>query len=97
MDDGTELLCIGSESYNRCIDKTIKKDIAQRVDFLKEIRIFSRMTNTQLERLLFFLEPMKVEYGKTLYKVGDPSTGIYLIKSGSFEITIPSTLTQATE
>ena len=97
IEDGTELLSIGREQYSRCIEKVIRKDIEQKVQFLREIRIFQNMTNTQLEQLLKYVKPMKMDFGHTVFKHNDLSTGIYVVQSGSFELTVQSTLSQTAE
>lgn len=38
-----------------------------------------------------------MDYNKVLYRAGDAASGIYLIQSGSFEITVPSSLAQTAQ
>jgi hypothetical protein len=40
---------------------------------------------------------MKVDFGYTVFKHNDPSTGIFLVQSGSFELNVQSTFSQKAE
>jgi CRP-like cAMP-binding protein len=53
------------------IEKAMRKDLERRIGFLKEIRIFSHKSGAYLQRLLLFFTPIKIDFGKVLYKVGE--------------------------
>lgn len=74
----------------RVVDRAVKRDILNRIAFLKEFRIFNNTPQNKLETLLSNSKLISVNRGKAMYKVGDKPDGIYLIKEGSFEITRPS-------
>jgi len=40
---------------------------------------------------------MKVDFGYTVFKHNDQSTGIFLVQSGSFELTVQSAFTRKAE
>ena len=40
---------------------------------------------------------MKVDFGYTVFKHNDQSTGIFLVQSGSFELTVQSAFSQKAE
>ena len=50
------------------------------------------MSHTQIEKLLYFLEPIECSRGKIIFKVGDKPEGVYFIQDGSFEVSVPTNL-----
>jgi len=58
LEEGTELLSISYNSYTKVIEKAIRKDITTKTTFLKEVRIFRHMSQSQLERLLFLTKSL---------------------------------------
>lgn len=58
LKEGTELLSISYNSYTKVIEKAIRKDITTKTTFLKEVRIFRHMSQSQLERLLFLTKSL---------------------------------------
>ena len=71
LEETTELLCISNKLYHNVIEKAMRKDLERRIGFLKEIRIFSHKSGAYLQRLLLFFTPIKIDFGKVLYKVGE--------------------------
>ncbi len=54
---------------------------------LKSQILFHSLTDNELEVIAERIREESVPQGKTIFKEGDPTVGIYLIKSGKVEIT----------
>ncbi len=55
-------------------------------DFLREIPMFANLDPHALQQVQFLARPFQVNAGTTLFRQGDPSDGLYLIKTGEIEI-----------
>ena len=55
-------------------------------DLLREVPLFSSLTAQELERLGESLVPIELEEGEWLYQAGEPTTGVYLVESGSLAL-----------
>ena len=80
--EDTVLVSLSREVYSRVIEKAVKRDLLNRIAFLKSFTIFQSMSMTALERLLLFTKMMVVQRGKVFYKVGDKPDSWDLITSG---------------
>ena len=57
------------------------------IDFYKSIPFLRNSTKTYLEKLNHSFEPKQFIRNQEIYKEGDPSDMVYLVKYGEFEIT----------
>ena len=53
---------------------------------LKSQLIFDGLNKTDLKKIAPTIQVMKLKKGKSIFKEGDPTKGIYLVKTGSIEI-----------
>lgn len=76
--------------------KNLPKDLHQAIvnflygDILKSIRIFQDHDNGFLSALALVIEPIHVACDTFIFKVGDEATDMYIVLSGTVEITTPS-------
>ena len=63
-----------------------KKKIAQ-VNFIKNIPLFSKLTRTFLSRLSYYFKPYHCTKDSFLYKEGESSEKVFIIKEGEFIVT----------
>jgi CRP-like cAMP-binding protein len=96
-EEDCELLTISRDIYERTLDRSLRRDRERRIDFLRGYRIFKHMTNKQLERVIPKVVQKTINRGKIIFKEGDAADGIYLIVSGSFEITSKKNYTKPVE
>ncbi|CAI2385476.1 unnamed protein product [Moneuplotes crassus] len=78
---------IDRDSYQRILGKMHQKKINKITDFLQNIKIFASLTLQTLQKLTYYMELLPVTYKQKLFKQGEPQKGVFLIKSGEFEIT----------
>jgi hypothetical protein len=83
---------LNKETYIKIVEKAVKRDITNRTEFFKEFRIFKSAQQNKLEQLLAHAKLITVSRGHVMYRVGDKSDGVYLIKEGSFEVTRPTNI-----
>lgn len=92
-----EIASINRESYIRIVEKAVKRDFLGRIQFLKSFKIFTPMSQTQLEILLYHVKLIEFNRGKVIFKHGDKPDGVYLIQEGAFELTRPGQLQNQAE
>lgn len=59
-------------------------------EFINNNRTVERMTENQKSMLNMFIEEVEVEHGSALWTMGKPSDACYFIKTGSYQIVLPS-------
>ena len=55
-------------------------------NFLREIPLFAELDPSELSKVQLVARPFQVDAGTTLFRQGDPSDGLYLIKHGEIDI-----------
>jgi len=90
--EDVQMLELSKESYNRVIEKSVKRDLLNRINFFRQFRIFQHTAMGKLEQLLHHSELLNCNRGRIMYKMGQKAEGIYLIKEGSFEISKPANI-----
>lgn len=83
----THLIVLSKEDYNRIIGTIEKKAYLDRINFLRNIPIFSKLTKTSLGKMTYYFEVKKCIKEHVLFKEGDPADFVYIVKKGEFEIT----------
>ncbi|ETO17359.1 cyclic nucleotide-binding domain containing protein, partial [Reticulomyxa filosa] len=63
------------------------KDFESKTTVLINIPAFKHLTRKTLEKLTFYMKEIKLCKDSILFKEGDQTDGLYLIKDGEFEIT----------
>ena len=63
-----------------------EEKLAQEIGFLKKTEIFGRLSPEELKVIVDSGRIETYRRGKTIFKIGDPSDAIYVIKSGVVEI-----------
>ena len=89
-----EIASINRESYIRIVEKAVKRDFLGRIQFLTSFKIFTSMSQTQLENLLYHVKLIEFNRGRTIFKHGDKPDGVYLIQEGAFELSRPGQIQQ---
>lgn len=75
----------GQLSYTSRMEMTIHEITA----YLREIHIFTKLSDQQLVNAAEMIEVFSVPAGETIYKVGNKSDGFYLIYKGKVRVTVP--------
>ncbi len=82
----TDLAVMDKQSYEKVVGKALKRKIQEKVQFLKQFRILSHIPETQLQRLIYYLQEIKINRGRVMFQTGQATDGLYLVKQGSFEL-----------
>jgi CRP-like cAMP-binding protein len=74
------LMTLSKTEYNKTLQTIEQKTRMVKVNFIKKIPLFSKLTNTQLTRFSFFLKPLKCTKDHYLYKEGETADMVFIIK-----------------
>lgn len=69
MED-TDCAVMNKKSYEKAVGKGEKKKNQEKIDFLRNFRIFSHMSDNGLLRLCYYLKEINVNNGHVMYKRG---------------------------
>eukprot|EP00347_Sterkiella_histriomuscorum_P010422 403376361 len=84
----THFVVMDKKSYTRAMGKATKSRLQEKVDFLKNYKIFQGIQSGKLENLTYFLHKVEFNRGQLIYREGkDVMDKIYFIKQGEFEVT----------
>jgi len=81
------LITISRNDFHKALRAIDEKHTKDRVDFIKWIPLFSRLTSTYLGKFSSHFKYLDVTRDHILFKEGDMADKVYLIKSGEFIIT----------
>jgi hypothetical protein len=73
--------------YNKVIGKIERRAYNDKINFLRDIPVFSLLTRTSLGKMTYYFETKSCIRDSILYKEGDVAEFVYIIKSGEFEAT----------
>ena len=76
-----------NKDFENIIGEAVKKDFESKTTVLINIPAFKHLTRKTLEKLTFYMKEIKLCKDSILFKEGDQTDGLYLIKDGEFEIT----------
>ena len=79
---------INKTTYQKIIGEFKKREIRNKIIFLKKTTLFKRMEENELETLIYFLESTKYKNNQTIVKQGSQIDMIYIIKSGEVKVLI---------
>jgi CRP-like cAMP-binding protein len=74
------------EIYSKVVGNSLQKKIQKRNRYLKQFRILKSMNDVALNQLNFYLKERDFVRKQIVYKKGQPTDGLYFVKSGSFEV-----------
>ena len=78
------IMTITKQDYERTLAAIDQKRRALKVNFVKKIPIFSKLTRTFLTKLSYSLKPLKVTKGNFLFREGDIADRVFIVKEGEF-------------
>ena len=81
------------KDYNSIIGAAVKRELKQKVDFLRGFRMFSQLRTNIIERIHYFMKTKTFLRGQKVYMENISTVdGIYFITQGEFEISQLSVL-----
>lgn len=78
------IMTITKHDYERTLQAIDQKRRALKVNFVKKIPIFSKLTRTFLTKLSYSLKPLNVTRDCYLFREGDPADKVFIVKEGEF-------------
>lgn len=72
--------------YQKLFGKIQKKLFDMLLWIIQSISYFKEWSKKDIKRLTFANEEIEFKYGNTVVKQNDPSTHIFIIKEGEFEV-----------
>ena len=82
----THLACMERTSYEKVLKFLEQKALNEVIEFFQSIPIFSTWTKRSLAKLKYYFVKKTYPRKGIVYKAGDPSTYVYIVKSGEFEV-----------
>jgi hypothetical protein len=80
-------MVLSKSDYERTLLAIDNKRRALKVNFVKKIPIFSKLTRTFLTKLSYSLKPLHVTRDCYLYKEGELADKVFIVKEGEFVVT----------
>jgi hypothetical protein len=80
-------MILTKSDYERTLQAIEYKRRALKVNFVKKIPIFSKLTRTFLTKLSYSLKPLHVTRDCYLYREGTPADKVFIVKEGEFIVT----------
>ncbi|CDW72769.1 UNKNOWN [Stylonychia lemnae] len=80
------LAVMSKSDYQKVLQRIEQKSLNKIVDFLHQIPFLHSWTRTSLSKLQYSFEQRIYKRNQTIYKEGEESNYVYLVKSGEFEV-----------
>lgn len=80
-------MVLSKVDYVKVIGKIERRAYNEKINFLRNIPVFSLLTRTSLGKMTYYFESKTCIRDGILYKEGDLAEYVYIIKSGEFEAT----------
>ena len=83
----THLIVLTKEAFELVIGKMEKRILNDKINFLRNIPVFSLLTRNSLAKITCSLGKKVITKDSYLYKEGDPAKSVYIVINGEFEVT----------
>jgi len=80
------LAVMSKADYNKVLAKIEARKLRKLIDFFKSIPFLSNNSKTYLTKLHYSFEQRNVIRNQEIYREGDPSDMVYLVREGEFEV-----------
>ncbi len=78
---------MSKDDFNRALGAIEKSKHNERVQFLQSLPYFDKITKNSVGKISFQFEDIQTLKGQTLYKEGEKTEYVYLVKEGQYEVT----------
>ena len=78
----SHFMVLSKNDYNRVIGKIERRTYNDKINFLRNIPVFSLLTRTSLGKMTYYFETKNCIRDAILYKEGDPAEYVYIVKQG---------------
>ncbi|TNV85947.1 hypothetical protein FGO68_gene16394 [Halteria grandinella] len=83
----THIAILGRNDFQRVCLTQLERSSEELIDFLQTFRICQGINRQTLSQLNYYLKQRQYRRGMHLFREGQPSTGIFFIIDGDFEVT----------
>lgn len=80
-------MVLSKNDYIKVIGKIERRTYNEKINFLKNIPVFSLLTRTSLGKMTYNFETKMCIRDSILYKEGDEAEYVYIVKHGEFQAT----------
>ncbi len=85
--EDTHFAILSKVDFNRALGAIEKRKYNERIQFLQSLPYFDKLTKNSVGKLSFQFVDMPTIKGQVLYKEGDSTDYVYLVKEGQYEVT----------
>lgn len=78
---------MSKDDYEKVLQKIELKKINKNIEFMHQLPFFKVWTKTALSKLQYSFEEKMFLRNQIIYREGEESDTVYIIKSGDFEVT----------
>ena len=82
----THFITLDKSDYRDALYEIERKNRIEKVNFIKGLPIFSKLSRTYLTKFASNIKTMTCNKDQILYRQGDPVGRVYIIREGEFEI-----------
>ena len=82
----TYFITLDKSDYRDALYEIERKNRIEKVNFIKGLPIFSKLSRTYLTKFASNIKTMTCNKHQVLYRQGDPVERVYIIREGEFEI-----------
>ena len=87
-------LVLSKAAYFRSLEAIEKRKLKEKIDFVKQLPLFNRLTRTYLNKFTASFQSLHCFKDKFLYKEGDPAKAVYIVKEGVFQVSKRAKVTE---
>ncbi|CAI2381025.1 unnamed protein product [Moneuplotes crassus] len=84
--EDSQFAVLSKRDFEIIIGEAVKKDFDKKTTVLRNIPAFTHLTRNSLKKLTFYMSEHSISKDCFLFKENEEIQGLYLIKSGDFEI-----------
>lgn len=77
---------LSKKDFNKVLGIIERKKYNEKIQFLRSLPYFSQLTRASLGKLIYQFTDIKTLKDQILFREGEPSDFVYLVKEGQFEV-----------
>ena len=84
---GCHLAVMSKDDYTKVLSKIEGRKLRKLIEYFKSIPFLAKNSKTYLTKLHYSFEEKQFIRNQEVYREGEPSDWVYLVKHGEFEVT----------
>lgn len=82
----SHFVVLTKDDYNGAIAEIERRKTNEKINFIKMLPVFAKLSRTQLTRYTYNLKDVQIIKDSFLYKEGDLADKVFIIREGEFQI-----------